>query len=284
MIIYTCITNSYDTIPKNHYYDSEVQYVCFTDGTVDVPSQWEKRSIPIEHDCPLRLSLYPKIMQHKVFPLGSQVVWIDGCYVITKEYVEYCKKIFDKYTRAHIVHPIKFTYYEEITESFIAEFNSKDDIMNITTRVKELGFDFKQYVNPMCATFWNTVTKDAIKFNEMWWDLSQISTRCDQIAFVVSKYFNDINWKQIEDISDIGTNLSSLDHRKGETVRGNIGRVKKHPKNGESNQWMIIDDMIREVSKLTRMPKLYLKDGKVINRNYHWKDIRNVREFKEAKT
>ena len=276
MIIYTCITNGYDEIPDGHYYDPDVQYICYTDGTISPKGAWEFRDIPIEHDCPLRLSLYPKIMQHKVFPMGSQVVWIDGCYVITKEYVEYCKKIFDKYTRAHIVHPMKFTYYEEITESFIAEYNSKDDIINITKRIKELGFDFKQYVNPMCATFWNTVNKDAIKFNEMWWDLSQISTRCDQIAFVVSKYFNDINWKQIEDISDIGTNFSSLDHRKGESVRGNIGRIKKHPKNGDLNQWMNIDDMIRDVSKLTGMTRLFYND--------HWKDVRNVREFREAKT
>ena len=90
------------------------------------------------------------------------------------------------------------------------------------------------------------------------------------------KYFNNINWREIEDISDIGTNLSSLDHRKGETVRGNIGRVKKHPKNGEPNQWMNIDDMIRDVSKLTGMTRLFYND--------HWKDIRNVREFREAKT
>ena len=275
MIIYTCITNGYDCIPDEHYYDPDVQYVCFTDGTVEHKGSWEFRDIPIKHECPLRHSLYPKIMQHKLFPEGSQVVWIDGCYVITKEYVEYCKKIFEQYTRAHIVHPMKFTYYEEITESFIAAFNSQEDIMNITRTVKELGYNFKEYVNPMCATFWNTVTKDAIKFNEMWWDLSQISTRCDQIAFVVSKYFNDIGWKEIEDISNLGTNLTSLDHRKGETKRGNIGRIKKHPKNGDLDQWKRIDSMIKDVSLLTGMTRLFY--------NNHWKDRRNIKELIEAK-
>ena len=53
MIIYTCITNGYDTIPKNHYYDPDVQYVCFTDGTIDVPSPWEKRSIPMSMSVPV---------------------------------------------------------------------------------------------------------------------------------------------------------------------------------------------------------------------------------------
>jgi len=276
LIIYTCITNGYDEIPNEHYYDPDVQYVCFTDGSVEEKGAWEFREIPIKHDCPLRLSLYPKIMQHKVFPLGSQVVWIDGCYIITKEFVEYSKKIFENHTRAHIVHPMKFTYFEEVTESFIAEFNSQEDILNITKRVKELGFDFKKYVNPMCATFWNTVTEDTAKFNEMWWELSQISTRCDQIGFVVSKYFNDLNWREIEDISDIGTNFTSLDHRKGETVRGNVGRIKKHPKNGDPDQWTRINEMIAEVSKLTGLTKWFY--------NNHWKDPRNIREFREAKS
>ena len=34
MIIYTSITNAYDEISDHHYYDPDVQYVCFTDGTV----------------------------------------------------------------------------------------------------------------------------------------------------------------------------------------------------------------------------------------------------------
>ena len=32
MIVVTCITNGYDEISDNHYYDSDVQYICYTDA------------------------------------------------------------------------------------------------------------------------------------------------------------------------------------------------------------------------------------------------------------
>ena len=59
--IYTCITNGYDEIPNEHYYDPDVKYVCFTDGSIEHKEPWEFRDIPIEHECPRRLSAYPKI-------------------------------------------------------------------------------------------------------------------------------------------------------------------------------------------------------------------------------
>ena len=33
--IYTCITNGYDEIPNEHYYDPDIKYVCFTDGSIE---------------------------------------------------------------------------------------------------------------------------------------------------------------------------------------------------------------------------------------------------------
>ena len=53
MIVYTCITNGYDEIP-DHYYDPDVQYVCFTDGTVEKKGPWEFR------DCLLYTSPSPR--------------------------------------------------------------------------------------------------------------------------------------------------------------------------------------------------------------------------------
>lgn len=286
MIIYTCITNGYDEISDDHYYDPDVQYVCFTDGTIEQKGSWEFRQIPIEHECPVRHALYPKIMQHKVFPMGEQVVWIDGCYTITKEYVDYCKSTFEHTPRAHLVHPMKFTYYEEVTESYISNYNSLEDILKITRTVKDLGFDFKKYVNPMLASFWSTVSEDSVRFNELWWELSQISTRCDQIGFVVSKQLSGLPWFEIENVHSTGVNYRSLDHREGcvcpecaeiggNIKRGNLGRVKSHPKTGDSDQWMNIDAMMKDVSELVGMTRHFY--------NKHWKDIRNVSEYIRAK-
>ena len=41
-----------------------------------------------EVDDPRRLSSFAKICPHKLFPYGSKTVWLDGCYVHTKEWVD----------------------------------------------------------------------------------------------------------------------------------------------------------------------------------------------------
>ena len=91
MIIYTCITNGYDEIP-DQYYDPDVQYVCFTDGTVEKKGPWEFRDILIEYECPRRRSAHPKMNPHLYFPMGSKTTWIDGCYVMTEKFVERSKE------------------------------------------------------------------------------------------------------------------------------------------------------------------------------------------------
>ena len=117
MIIYTCITNGYDEIP-DHYYDPDVQYVCFTDGTVEKKGPWEFKDILVDHSCPRRKSSHPKINPHLYFPIGSQTTWIDGWYVMTKEYVERSKENLDNHDFTIMRHPSIYSYYDEVLEGF----------------------------------------------------------------------------------------------------------------------------------------------------------------------
>ena len=267
--IYSCITNGYDEIPDGHYYDPDIRYVMFTDGSIEHKGAWEFRDIPIKHDCPLRLSLYPKIMQHKLFSEGDRVVWIDGCYVMTEEYVQYTKKLFENHTRVHMRHPMSFTYYEEIAESYIASYNTVEDIINITKSADNIGFNFRKYTNPILASFWNTVGN--AEFNELWWHLSQVSTRCDQIAFVVAKQITGLEWHTI-DWLESGVNFRGVDG-KGRGREGNVGRRKKHPKAGSKDQWKTMNDMLLQVKEIVGMNHILY--------NKHWRNKEFLYEWIE---
>ena len=267
--IYSCITNGYDEIPDGHYYDPDIRYVMFTDGSIEHKGAWEFRDIPIKHDCPLRLSLYPKIMQHKLFSEGDRVVWIDGCYVMTEEYVQYTKKLFENHTRVHMRHPMSFTYYEEIAESYIASYNTVEDIINITKSADNIGFNFRKYTNPILASFWNTVGN--AEFNELWWHLSQVSTRCDQIAFVVAKQITGLEWHTI-DWLESGVNFRGVDG-KGRGREGNVGRRKKHPKAGSKDQWKTMNDMLLQVKDIVGMNHILY--------NKHWRNKEFLYEWIE---
>jgi len=267
--IYSCITNGYDEIPDEHYYDPDIRYVMFTDGSIEHKGAWEFKDIPITHDCPLRLSLYPKIMQHKLFSEGDRVVWIDGCYVMTEEYAQYTKKLFENHSRVHMRHPMSFTYYEEIAESYIASYNTAEDIINITKSADNIGFNFRKYANPILASFWNTVGN--AEFNELWWQLSQISTRCDQIAFVVAKQITGLEWHTI-DWLESGVNFRGVDG-KGRGREGNVGRIKKHPKAGSKDQWKTMNDMLLQVKEIVGMNHILY--------NKHWRNKEFLYEWIE---
>tara|TARA_B100000900_G_scaffold258603_1_gene220403 strand:- start:106 stop:927 length:822 start_codon:yes stop_codon:yes gene_type:complete len=246
MIIYTCITNGYDTIP-NHYYDSEVQYVCFTDGTVDVPSPWEERPIPIEHECPRRLSAYAKINPHKLFPDGSQTVWIDGCYVMTKEYVEWCKNIFTKHKRTHMRHFFKFTYIEEVMEGYVASFNTYEDVMEITNTLKELGYNFRKYCSPVLASIWRTVEPEMYEFHDLWWKYSLIGPNRDQISFDTARQLTKLEWN-VHEPRDKG-----VWPEVGIDFENKVSRNKLHPQAGHLDQYKNTKPLLEELQKITRL-------------------------------
>ena len=174
LIIYTCITNGYDEIPNEHYYDPDIQYVCFTDGSIKKKGPWEFRDIPIEHPCPRRRSAYPKINPHKLFPVGSKVAWIDGCYVMTKTYAEQCKKITSDHKFAIMRHTERFTFYDEILEGYLGNMNTWDDQVTMTKMMKELGYKFRLYCSPVLGSFWRNITEDLFEFHDLWWKYSLV--------------------------------------------------------------------------------------------------------------
>lgn len=266
MIIYTCITNGYDEIPDGHYYDPDVQYVCFTDGTVEKKGPWEFRDILVEHECPRRLSAHPKINPHLYFPMGSQVVWIDGCYQMTEEYVEQSKKNFVDADFTIMRHPNKFTYYDEVLEGFMASMNTWDDQILITETIKDLGYNFKEYISPVLGSIWRTITEELVEFNDLWWKYSLIGPNRDQISFDTARQLTKMSMNILED----GWAAPDRDAGGHKTLpgtmgmlfgtRGKVSRKKLHPQAGHSTQYLERDKMLAELRRITGLhPFFYAK-------------------------
>ena len=265
-IIYTCITNGYDEIPNEHYYDPEIKYVCFTDGSIEHKEPWEFRDIPIEHECPRRLSAYPKINPHKLFPVGSKVAWIDGCYVMTKRYVEETKRILDTYPFTIMRHYNKFTYYDEVLEGYLGNMNTWDEQVEITKAIAETGYKFRLYSSPVLGSFWRVITEDLFDFHDMWWKYSLIGPNRDQISFDCSRQFYNLDLHVIEDgwlgaHSNIPGSIGVLFGSKGKQYRRKI-----HPQKGvfggltldeiQDKAW----DLIYHLYPITKLhPKMYTR-------------------------
>jgi len=249
MVVYTCITNGYDVFPDENYYDVNVRYVCFHDGTIDTTKgPWEYIDIRKYCDikCPRRLSFYPKANPHLFFPKGTHTVWIDGCYVHTKEFVENSLRCFP-FTMLR--HASKFSYYDEMLEGFLCAFFTYSDALELSQKLKEDGYDFRKYSSPLGTIVWRTINEDTIKFNELWYKYSLIGPNRDQISFDAALQFSASNPLVFENRNDSGVPLGFFNKK---------GRRGMHPQYGDKKQHEKKEEFLKDLSKIVGLStKIY---------------------------
>ena len=249
IIIYTSITNWYDTIPDDMYYDPNVKYVCFTDGNVEKKGEWEFRHIPkfvydeVDGD-PRRLSAYAKICPHKLFPYGSKTVWLDGCYVHTKDWVDKSKAILKEVPLTHMLHPHRFTFHNEIMEGFGANFNSREQMLELVDALSKVDYDFKQYCSPVLTCIWRQIDDEMAEFHDLWWKYSKIGSNRDQISFDCARQLTGLEWSRIHNWETIGLDLTS--------PKSKVARNKRHPMAGHFNEKNTYDDVLNECYDLLK--------------------------------
>ena len=247
IVIYTCITNGYDEFPENNYYDPDIRYVCFHDVSVDTTGEpWEYIKLDLDIDCPRRLSFYPKANPHLFFPEGTHTIWIDGCYVHTKEFVERSKGCFP-FTMLR--HASKFSYFDEMLEGFTCAFFTYDDALLLTQKLKDIDYNFRTYGSPLGTIVWRTMSPEMNKFNELWYEWSLIGCNRDQISYDVAIKLSGLVPSVYEKRNDSGVPLGYFNK---------IGRKGMHPQNGDMEQYKKTKEFLVDLKKITGLnPKLY---------------------------
>ena len=243
IIIYTSITNWYDTIPDDMYYDPNVKYVCFTDGKVEKKGAWEFREIPdfvydeVDGD-PRRLSAFAKLCPHRLFPNGTKTVWLDGCYVHTKEWVDKSKAILKEVPLTHMLHPHRFTFHNEVMEGFGANFNTREQFIELVDALRKIDYDFKQYCSPVLTCLWRQVDDEMKEFHDLWWKYSKIGSNRDQISFDCARQLTGLKWSRIHNWETIGIDLTS--------PKSKVARNKRHPQAGHFDENSTYDQILEE--------------------------------------
>ena len=259
--VYSCITNNYDNIPDENYYDPDVRYVMFHDGTIDTSKgPWEYIDIRdyCDLECPRRLSAFPKINPHKLFQPGEHTVWIDACYIQTKEFIEFSKSVFPTKGVTTLEHCYRFSYYDEMLEGFMCGFFSYDDGIQLTKKLSETTYDFKKYISPCCTIIWRTIknTSQFYDFCDLWWEWSLIGSNRDQHSFDAARQFTEMH-------------VTRVQNKPPSTIAGGIdlkfdlknkNRKGKHPKRGLNSQWKRRDKFLKEMQLYTGLsPRIYAK-------------------------
>jgi hypothetical protein len=279
MIIYSCITNGYDEIPDDHYYDPDVRYVMFHDGTVEKKGPWEFidiRDYNLDIKNKRDIALYPKINPYVFFERGEDTVWIDGCYIMTKEFVELSKENLDKFDISILEHFKKFSYCEEILEGFMCAWYSEEEVLHVTQYLETLGYNFRKYRSPMCAIIWRKLSDEVIEHSKLWWKLifaKKDYMPCrDQVGFDASLQLLDLQ-SNIIHVKKCGINLLNRNSRR-----------KKLPQVENKEQYKKVFELSNKLRTYTKIHPFFYQKGilKLIKGTYmQYYGIHETRETRE---
>lgn len=201
MIIYTCITDGYDKIPLNNYYDPDVKYVCFYDQEIEKTGPWKFIKISNEIECPFVRAHYYKILPYNFFDINEKLIWIDACRVHTKKLIKTSKRIFKQNI------PLSFLFQQSPT-TFLesVEFDyfkrghiSPSEIVSYCEILKKYGWSFKRPPINNFIVWMNGIDKS---FCDLWWELFLKGPKRDIISMMASLELCDIKYAKIVNYFD----------------------------------------------------------------------------------
>ena len=195
MIIYTCITNGYDSISEDNYYDPDVQYVCFYDGKLEKKGPWEFIKLDLDIECPVRRSYHPKHLPHHYFDEEELTVWVDGCYVLTQEFTEFSKNIFLEHDFCLQKHPDQRSLLAEFSKLYFQGFSTADEILEMAAKIKDLGYTLLDYYQTINCAIWRKICPTVNEWNDLWREWYDSGVNRDQISSSVAEFLISKNYK-----------------------------------------------------------------------------------------
>jgi hypothetical protein len=188
VIIYTCITNGYDSISEDNYYDPDVRYVCFYDGDLEKIGPWEFIKLNLDIECPVRRSYHPKHLPHHYFDAGEITLWIDGSYTITKEIVEKFKTEFLEYDLVLQKHPAERNLLEEFSKLYYHGFSSEEQCVSMAKKIVENGYPLSDYNQTINCIVYRKLTEEINRWSECWRKWYDLGVNRDQISSALAEW------------------------------------------------------------------------------------------------
>lgn len=202
--VYTCITNGYDEVCSPKTLTEGVDYLCFTDGSVTVPSPW----IGIKIDFPYSgrdANRYVKIQPHIIKRLKGYdlTIYVDGVIEIVGNLMPLIQQVMR--TDAHTFmyeHPQRNCAFKEARSCVVSMKAPIYETAKMVSLYRDEGFpdNFGLFE---CGVIIRKTGPEIEPLMEKWWESYKAGIKRDQFALMYA------SWKT-------GTPIRSLgvpDHR-----------------------------------------------------------------------
>lgn len=200
-VVYTALTGGYDVLAQPAATDPRYDYVCFVEK-VGEPSigVWQLREIPYANADVRRLSRYPKMHPHELFPDYEYSVYVDANVVIRDQaFYDAVERCIDSgVLLAGLKHPFMDCAYEECLNVLIAQ---KESNVGAVCReylfLSENGFPRKHGMYEANVILRRHHAPEVIAQCQLWWELFLRFAPRDQLSYSFTLYRCSLPFKYL---------------------------------------------------------------------------------------
>lgn len=186
-VVYTAIFGEYDRLLLPEYIDPEVDYVCFTDRSLDTFGVWSLRPSPYYHPDPTRIARYIKTHPHTLFQDYSYAVWIDANVILRAPPKKYIEMLATSGKSLGLIrHPHRDCVYEEAEACKLRAKDAKSTIDEQVGFYKSQGMEEHRGLYETGFMVVDLANRPTISLFATWWDQIRTFSRRDQIGLAWS--------------------------------------------------------------------------------------------------
>lgn len=199
LVIYTAITNHYDTLKAPEVYTPDARYVAWLDGDDYVlPGRWEAMRLTVQARNPRVTARHPKLLAHRYHPDAEVSVWVDACLLITHDLTPLVDALTDAAPLVAYAHPERDCVYDEaaaVVAAGVADAGRVDAQVNA---YRGEGYPARRGLFQSGLMARRHHAPALVRAQEDWWeDVSQYSQR-DQVSGMVALWRHDLTYTPMD--------------------------------------------------------------------------------------
>ena len=197
IVIFTAITDNYDSIKLPEQLNPRFDYVLFTDSPAPDTGIWQIRPITYLHSDKVRSARFIKTHPHVFLNDYNVAIWIDSNIMILGDIYYIVEKfLYSGKSIGAVPHPLRESIYEEVT---VCENKGKDenDVMKEQIdKYKNRSFLHRDLIESNFMVFDLRNDKTACVLDRWWYEIDRHSRR-DQLSLNYALSETGVDWYRL---------------------------------------------------------------------------------------
>tara|TARA_X000000950_G_scaffold190139_1_gene229766 strand:- start:1879 stop:2592 length:714 start_codon:yes stop_codon:yes gene_type:complete len=166
---------------ENQFFDKNVKYVCFYSGQINKVGKWEYIKVNTSKNNLVQSRNF-KINYYNFFS-NEKTVYIDCNRLMKRNFVDNCKRIFDRSDFAVLKHPIRKSFLDELIDWYLISVIKQKDFKSIINLFEQYNYDYNAHLCPHLYCIWRSDNISNRDFSKQWWKNYNIFKLRDQLLF-----------------------------------------------------------------------------------------------------